>query len=433
MTVPKVVGVAYGGGHANVVIPVLQELQHRGFETTLIALTSAGPQARRMGIAHKGYVDYMHLIDRARAEELGQPQAQAIHNESSGIAFSETLAYIGANLLENHQAFGRDMAELAFQKASRHSFLPVELFKKILAAEEADLVLATNSPRSEKAALIAAQEMGIPSVRVEDLYGVPNLHESVREQLGADLYAQTVGRKTLTPTRICFMCDYARQNFIAKQTAWDVQGVTEENSVVTGQPVFAAIDEVVKTPPAFDLITSDPALPTITWAHQNVTPDGDAVFQMLAAWHRDHGHKYRFIVKVHPNMTPEGIAAVESHFHSSSGAIRFIHSQVPPNDVLWNSHLVMAQESTMLTQAAYMERPVIILDPQYLRQDSAFVVCEAAPIVRTQDQLEEAISGLLDQGSTLRQKFREGLRTLGYKKNGIQNVADVAQDLLAHR
>ena len=141
----KVLGVTYGGGHANIVIPILEALNGRGIPTQLLALTSSGPQAKRQGLPHKTYYDYKHFIDCKRAERLGRKLAETMHNENIGLSFEESIYYLGINLLENIETLGEDLAVKSLELAGRHSFLPVEFLKKIITEENCTHILTTES------------------------------------------------------------------------------------------------------------------------------------------------------------------------------------------------------------------------------------------------------------------------------------------------
>lgn len=426
----KVLAVAYGGGHANIVIPVLNALNERGVDTLFLALTSAGPQARRLGINHKSYIDYKHLVDTRRAEEIGIKLAESMHNPDLGIAFEESVYYLGINLLENIDTLGEDLAGEALRLTGRQAFLAVEFLKKIITEEKCSHIVTTNSPRSEKASLIAAQQLGLHSFRIDDLYGVPILYDSLIRKMGQEMYHLTTGRFKITPSQSCFLCDYARDNFIENQDKWDMIDVDYSNSAVTGQPAFDVIDEIVNENPTEIIFPDSPELPSVTWAHENGHKDEAEVVALLERCYQIRGRAYNFAIKVRPNIEPKDIDNILARFDKTKGNLRVIHTEMDPNVLIWNSDLVIGQVSTMLTQAAYMGRPVVILDPLDLRSSEPLAISRTAPVVRNDAELADAIESLSQKDSSMLVEFERGLQRMNFQKHGTRNVCDLIETYL---
>lgn len=426
----KILAVTYGGGHANIVIPVLQELNKRGIPTRFLALTSAGPQARRTGLEYKSYRDYSHLVDSHRAALLGSPLAKEMHNPSLGIPFEESVNYLGINLMENIDSLGEDLAREALRLAGRNSFLPVEFLKRIIAEERCTHVLTTNSPRSEKASLVAARELDLKSFRLDDLYGVPTLYDSLVHKMGLDMYQRTTGRYKITPTQSCFLCDFARDHFISQQDKWDVVGVDKANSTVTGQPAFDAIDKIIREVPEESLFPDRQHLPTITWAHENGHRDETEVVAILEQCFQSKGIAFNFVIKLRPGIERRQIQNILNRFDPSLGNLKLIHDEMNPNVLIWNSTVVIGQVSTMLTQAAYMGRPVVILDPLQLRAHEPLAQTGLARLVRNSDELFEAINALSQAGTQMFDDFVAGCRSMHFQKQGTKNVCDLIERYL---
>ncbi len=426
----KVLGIAYGGGHANIVIPVLKALNGRGIVTQFLALTSAGPLAESEGLSYKTFLDFKHLVDDRKAGQLGKQFADEIHNPQIGISYEETVYYLGINLLENIGVLGKDLAMEVYQLAGRHSFLAVEFLKKIISEEQCTHILTTNSPRSEKASLVAAQQLGLKSFRVDDLYGVPILYHSLMRKMGADHYYQTTGRFKITPTQSCFLCDYARDYFISVQDKWDMVGVDHANSTVTGQPAFDAIDTVIKNRPDKHIFPNRQDFPTIVWAHENGHVDEKEVIAMLEQCFRSHAKAFNLVLKLRPNIETREVSDVIKRFDNSLDNFKVIHTELDPNELIWNSTLVLGQVSTMLTQAAYMGRPVVILDPRELRGEEPLVQNRLAWVVRNAEDLFDAISALSQPDSYIYHGFGEGSQRMRFQNNGTKNVCRLIERYL---
>lgn len=426
----KILGVAYGGGHANIVIPVLKELNKRRIATQFLALTSAGPQAEREGLPYRSFVDFKHLVDSRKARKLGSKLAADMHNPQLGISYEESVYYLGINLLENIEALGDDLAMEVLELAGRHSFLAVEFLKKVITEEGCTHILTTNSPRSEKASLIAAQQLGLKSFKIEDLYGVPILFDSLMRKMGVDHYYQTTGRFKITPTQSCFLCDYARDYFISVQDKWDMVGVDHANSTVTGQPVFDVIDEIIGTKPDSTVFPNRPDLPTVIWAHENGHRDEKEVIAMLEQCFRSRRQAFNLVLKLRPNLEPRQITDVIGLFDDSRGNFKVIHTEMDPNALIWNSTVVIGQVSTMLTQAAYMGRPVVIMDPLKIRNEEPLALNGVARVVSDAEELFNAIELLSQPGSQIFRGFEQGRQNMHFQNQGTKNICQLIEQYI---
>ena len=56
---PKILFVTYGGGHVNMVIPVVKEVEKEGFTFTVLGLTTAGKSLEDAGLRYKTFKDYV--------------------------------------------------------------------------------------------------------------------------------------------------------------------------------------------------------------------------------------------------------------------------------------------------------------------------------------------------------------------------------------
>lgn len=206
--------VAYGGGHVAMLAPVARELLTRNYNVLFLALTTAGAYLDRLGIP---YIGYRHLPE-ADSEEVLAIGRMLTRNlpKSSLVPEAESLAYMGLNYRELVRAHGVDAAADLYAKKGRQAFFPVELFCCWFETLSPLVVLATNSPRSERAALEAARKLCIPSVCAVDLFGMQEI-----EWIKSPHYA----------SRICVLNEHVKNMFVDK-------GCQAEKIVVTGNPAF---------------------------------------------------------------------------------------------------------------------------------------------------------------------------------------------------
>jgi len=183
--------VAYGGGHINIVDLVCRELQNRGgLDFRILALTSAYQRVVDRyppGIVRR-LSDYLPLFDDSLRNILahGQRLAAAHHNPLSGIPRIESIAYLGLSYLDLVAAVGEAEADQRFRERARQAFAPVRTLNRILAHEQADIVLATTSPRCEYAAIVAGNQLGLPTVQILDLFGEMNPLPAARHIIAPD-------------------------------------------------------------------------------------------------------------------------------------------------------------------------------------------------------------------------------------------------------
>lgn len=215
--------VAYGGGHMAMVLPVLRALRTRlpQLRVTLLALTTAARAARSAGESPLGYADLLDLLDETeRAQALALGRALLPGNSHPDVAEAESVAYLGVNAWDLQQQLGTEAAQALLAARGRQGFDPLHFFRRVLAHLQPDLLLATNSPRSEQAAIDAATEAGVPSLALLDLFALPG-----------DAFAA----RTRYPSRVCVLSDSVRDNLVA--AGWPPARIA-----VTGNPAFDAIN-----------------------------------------------------------------------------------------------------------------------------------------------------------------------------------------------
>ena len=217
-TPAKVLFVAYGSGHVKMVVPLAQALAASGrAEPVVLALTTAAPVARAAGLTVIQFKDFVTSGDGAalqRGERLMQGLGGPVADPQ------ETVAYLGLSMADLIDEVGAVKAELAYRQFGRQAFLPVRTLHRILRQVAPDLFVCTNSPRAERAAVLAARQLGIPSICVVDLFAIDEV-----KWIGAPDYAD----------QVCVLNESVRQFLVAA-------GRSEDQVVVTGNPGFDALN-----------------------------------------------------------------------------------------------------------------------------------------------------------------------------------------------
>jgi hypothetical protein len=210
----KVLFVAYGGGHVNMIVPVVQAILAKDeWAVEVVGLTTAGAVLDRAGIAHLGFKDIVGEDDAA-ALAWGRHLSAGVN--SGAVAPDETVAYMGLSYADLEAQHGAAKAGEIYAAQGRHAFLPVRSMRRFLDKIQPDLVVATNAPRAERAAILAAQDAGIAAICIVDLYPPAD-----GAWLKEDSYAQ----------KVCVLNDTAKQMLIAS-------GRNADDIAVTGNPAF---------------------------------------------------------------------------------------------------------------------------------------------------------------------------------------------------
>lgn len=209
----KVLFVCYGGGHVRMVLPVAKALHESGrAKVQVLALTTAAPVVREAGLPLLQFKDFVRPADRA-AVEHGKRLAAAMKDV---VDPEETAAYLGLCSADLVAEVGAQEAFRRYEKDGRQAFLPRGTLRRILRTVLPDLVVATNSPRAERAAIEVAAELGVPAVCIVDLFAI----DEVR-WIGQPGYAR----------KVCVLNDAVKDFLVAA-------GRRPEEIAVTGNPAF---------------------------------------------------------------------------------------------------------------------------------------------------------------------------------------------------
>lgn len=210
----KVLFVAYGGGHVNMIVPVVQAILAKDeWAVEVVGLTTARAVLDRAGIAHLGFRDIVGEHDAA-ALAWGRRLSAGVNSDT--VARDETVAYMGLSYADLEAQHGAAKAAEIYAVQGRHAFLPVRSMQRLLDKLKPDLVVATNAPRAERAAILAAREARIAAICIVDLYPPTD---------GAWLKENSYAQK------VCVLNGTAKQMLIAS-------GRNGDDIAVTGNPAF---------------------------------------------------------------------------------------------------------------------------------------------------------------------------------------------------
>ena len=211
--------VSYGGGHVKALLPVARRVRELGIARPVyLALTTAAAQVRSSGLPTLNFLDFLRPED-ARARAKGEELVAQLAIES--VDHEESVAYLGLSYVEMEDRLGQDVAAVRWLQYGRQALLPLGVLKRILNACRPALVVATNSPRAEQAAIEMAGALAVPSACVVDLLGIWE-----RELLARPDYASA----------LCVLNEDVRGSLLAAgRPAADVH--------VTGNPAFEGVND----------------------------------------------------------------------------------------------------------------------------------------------------------------------------------------------
>ncbi len=264
-------------------IPVLQELRAKDdYELVVLGLTTASEKLQAAGIPHIGY---RHLVEEGDEEALkiGENMARELE-PSDKVSREETVAYLGLSYQDLIDRLGKREAENQFKLHGRRAFLPLSVMERTFRKLQPDLVAATNSPRSEKAAILTARKMGIPAVCLMDLFDPREFEDRVGQPGYAD--------------RICVLSQAVKENLKS-------YGRHDDEIVVTGNPAFDDLAEPDLQLKAETLRSqrgwADGKV--ILWARQ-VNPNDWGLYETVESHFYDLLEQHRdwhLVIRLHPN------------------------------------------------------------------------------------------------------------------------------------
>jgi hypothetical protein len=209
--------VSYGGGHVKALLPVAQRVRELGIARPLyLALTTAATVVKQAGIPSLGFRELLTAGDE-RALRKGEELVQQLQVHAADR--EESIAYLGLSYTEMEERLGVQAAADQYARYGRQAFLPLAVLDRVIARYQPAVVVATNSPRAEQAAIQAARARGVPSVCLVDLFGIWE-----RELLARPDYADA----------ICVLNEAVRDSLVGA-------GRRSSDIHVTGNPAFDSV------------------------------------------------------------------------------------------------------------------------------------------------------------------------------------------------
>ncbi len=152
----------YGGAHVQLIARLAAVLVERGHDIDIVGLTASPRVLELHGFKPHKITDFVDSQD-GQIRKYGSILAEFHHTDGKGISMEESIAYLGNSFKELVDIYGEDAAWGEYKRQGLKAFLPVKICEKIIERFNPDVVVTTDSPRMERAALIAASRLGKPS------------------------------------------------------------------------------------------------------------------------------------------------------------------------------------------------------------------------------------------------------------------------------
>lgn len=402
----KVFLTCYGGAHIAAIAPLVHNLNQRGHQCTLLALTTAGLVAQREQLGPCRPIDYVDSSNPA-IYLPGVKLAKKHHTEGKGISLEESIAYLGVSFRDLATELGIDDAWKRYHEFGLNAFTPVRFMRDVLSRIQPDVVVATTSPRMEKAALRAAYQLDIPSLCMIELFGILEEPWLGRPDNG---HVLAVSREDV----IRRLCAAGRQR---------------EDIYLIGSPMFDQL--------------ADPALPSkgkrwrqerqiadheklVFWAEQP-EPDNPQLPRImrkhLAEVCKRNG--WRFVVRLHPSSTDPRWEVLPDDCIQS-------HSDEPLAQLIHACDVGITLTSTVGWEILLSDKPLLV--PR-LSSYSRFVTYgdgDGALAVDSIENIEAGLKTLLDD-SKISQELRAVRAALPQPGGAAERVADLIENIVFPR
>lgn len=381
--------VTYGGGHANIVKHIVPKLS-KVMEVEILALTVAPQVLDRAGIGYRKLSDYAFLFKNKLDEvrEYGEELTKIEYNPKAGISYDECVLYLGFGYLDMlGELQSKAAAKKCFQEKGRKAFCPKRTMKTILEYVKPDVLICTASVRYEKAAGIAANELGIKLIHIHDLVEV--------KPLPYDAY-------------LCLMNDYAKKHAVES-------GVISPDKVyVTGQPCFEydLMPDVAEEENTRRRLNTSKYEKVIIYLEQPFNKDIETIENFLRG-QAERNRNNLYIAKLHPNQDfSEGTYVDENFIKVRKWDLK---------SLLRVSDIAITCDSTSGLEAVLLGKPLILVGIQNeIRAD--FSQYGIAIKTDSIEGLEKALKSI--DSFDVKSKMEAARAQFKNKENASQNIVD---------
>ncbi|WP_125559005.1 UDP-N-acetylglucosamine 2-epimerase [Pseudoalteromonas rubra] len=394
----KILLVCYGGGHVKIIKHLYPTLTN-DFDVAILAFTSAREYLKEEGIPFLSYSDFPELIG-SEATRLGKE----LSANMNALDLDETIAYMGVNfqelLMEHGDAKGREK----YQQEGRGCFFPTRFMGGVFDVIKPDLVVATNSPRSERAALFVAKQRGIPSVCVADNLWIGGGVLDVAKQQVA--------------SKICVINEAMKKELV------DASAFSEQDVVVTGSPVFDSLklrkaewQNNKRNRSTVNILYADVPLPASHPKFPEVTADPELEHDVRKVLNQLAGKEsISMTFRGHPNFNID---------YSECSNVKVSPPSEDLHELLMHTDIVITAVSTVGLEGVLLGAQLITLENTVYRVVASYEKLAMSVGVQTADELPAALDEVL--------KSAEQVSSLDiYEGKATDNIKRICHSLLSN-
>jgi UDP-N-acetylglucosamine:LPS N-acetylglucosamine transferase len=359
---------SYGGGHVNMLSPLYElALKDKNIKAHYFALTTAQNTLKEKKLPFFSYSDL--IGSNKLAIKLGK-QLLCEMGDSKIIPTQESIAYLGLSYLDLIQTHGESKALALYKDMGRHAFLQKATAKQVLEELKPDLLISTNSPKTEEALIRTASEKGIPTIIIIDLFS----QKEINERLGEDNYG----------SKLCVSTPYMKDLLI-------LSGRKPTEIVITGNPAF---DQLIENTKLFNTKNlrakrdwQDKKI--ILWAkqsHPNSTEINKEIevklFELVST-----DENFALIFRPHPNDTE----TYSEYSHKSVYISKEPSSELPA--ILKTSNIALSINSTTIFEAALLGIPSFTIEYSNFTENLSFAKAGITTGIYSIDNLISTLKG----------------------------------------
>lgn len=316
--------VCYGGGHVKIMNNIYRVLsQEKDIEIVILALTKAQEFLKEKKVEYMTLEKYNKIIGERDYINLGK---KIVKKLGENFLDEESILYYFYGTIDLIKEFGENKVIEGYKKYGRRIFLPLSFIEKVIEYEKPQLVLTTNAPRTEKAALMVANNKGIPTISIEDLLGVFNeKNKEIEIFFNSKLYEETFGKN------ICVLSEITKNNLEKR---------TKANIYITGNPNFDTIFQ------EYQNIKKVKIDRTLCYLSQS-TNENLQIFEVLLKSLKSKIIN-NLIVKIHPNEAKEKYYKLNKKYNDIAKFEENLYNAILKSDVILTEYSTAGIEAVLL-------------------------------------------------------------------------------------
>ena len=379
------------------IVPVARQLiQQDCCDVKILALTTARKAVEEAGLP------CFSMRDVPLSKEANSYGKELLHKIGGGhpdVPYNESLAYMGLSYEALVKEHGETEAAGLYAQKGRQAFLPISLMKQIISEGNYDLVVATNSPRAEQAAILAAGELGIPALCMVDLFALQEV-----EWIGKTGYAN----------KVCVLAESVKNMLVDA-------GRAPDEIVVTGNPAFDRLADptfkekakVLRSKKGWGnkkviLWCSQPEPETHPFTGEKGDPNLPFMIERELQKVCDKHEGWHLFVRPHPSENLEQRPYLSDVEYGRDEDLY---------ELLYAVDLVVVMSTTVGLEAALIGKPVVALNMSIFSPDMPYADMGIAYGVDCLEELNDTLQEALNK-----RVLSTGLPPVGHAANAVCEV-----------